>query len=531
MNTGFSVVLDDLSLQSVFCEHCDNKRWSDCFWRSCCEYHTRLEHTLSGSCRAGYCCPVFCKIALCCRDIRKSESDSSKRPELKLQALGKSPLTFYLRAIKSIADNDLSFLKAYLAQYPSYVDALLPYKPSCTYDTSATQHYSLLQIAVMEGNPEAVELILQHNVDLEKKPYPLLIACYQLFRGIPVNESEDRECRSKITHDIIAHLLKAGANPNILYTETAGKKLISSHTPLTYCVQSKSKDAVKLLLSHGAKPMPDVGKGKESAKISQQICCAYMGKGVSNANELLPVLIENGLDINAYYGGFQLIHVICGSQFSRTKLRVLINNGADINAKTKSNIYTALHLILITQFKSISLALIDELLTLKADFSVKCKLPAYYEEVFPKSLLHDLKGKRTYTAMDLLPDHLPQDIMFYVNDTADKVPAANKKPSLIGKFVSYLSGATISKEPDSGEPGRQQYPTPSRSKDGAHASYQEGSDLSSRPHHLNPDAVIPGVFEELPPPYSSLFPEEDENSLRPPKKNSWFSSKRNSKKK
>ena len=438
MNTGFSVVPDDLTLKSIFCEHCDNKRWSGCFWRSCCEYHTRLQHTLRGSCRGGSCCPVFCKIALCCRDIRKSESDSSKRPELKLQALGKSPLTFYLRAIKSIADNDLSFLKAYLTQFPSYVDALLPYKSSCTYDKSATQHYSLLQIAVLEDNPEAVELILQHNVDLEKKPYPLLIACHQLCRSSPVNGSEARECRSKRIHDIIARLLKAGANPNILYTETNGKKLISSHTPLTYCVQSESKDAVELLLSHGAKPMPDVGKEKESAKISQQICCAYMGKGVSDANEFLPVLIKNGLDINAYYGGSQLIHVICDSQFSLTKLRVLINNGADINAKNKANLFTALHLILISQFESISPEFIDELRTLKADFSVKCKLPVYYYKLFPKSLLHNLRGKKTYTAMDLLPDSLPRDILFYVNDTADKVPAANKKPSLIGKFVSSL---------------------------------------------------------------------------------------------
>lgn len=529
------------------CKDCGNQILAYCRGRTCCEYHSRFNHTPNSDCgRYNRCCPEFCISKRHSSDISKSESDASKRPGLQLQTLGKNPVRYCLRVIKSIEDNDLSFLRAYLTQYPSHVDGLLPFRSNRGYDDSNT-HYSLLQIAVLKRNPEAVELILQHSPDLEKKPYPLLLACHQLH-GVKFEwDSDSRHCLGDKLHDIIRCLLEAGANPNILYSKMSGKSLISTETPLTCCVKSTATPAdyaARKLLSHGAKPIPDIGKDKESVKILQEICRAFMSD-YDTSGSILPLVINGGLDVNAYYGDLQLIHIMCDSHFFKKKLRTLIDCGANINATNKSGNFTALHQILITRFESLSPEFIDELLELGADFFLECKVPENSAKFFPKPLCRTLKGKKTYRAMDLLSENLPRDESFYVIDkeeqvavkpaadvTAEKVSVAkvsvaNRNPSLMRKFISYFSGALRTTEPDFSAPGQQKSPTP---EGASHASYQEGSDLTSHPRQCHPDAATPVVSGQNPPSYDSLFPVNDMSSLRSPQRGS-FSWKRNSKKK
>ena len=519
------------------CESCGNDMRPSCRGRKCCKYHSRFNHTDTGDCGIENCCPEFCITELSSSNISKSEYDPSKRPGLQLQTLGKSPVKYCHRVIKSIEDNDLSFLRAYLTQYPSLVDGLLPYQSGNRYDKTVIYH-SLLQIAVLKRNPEAVELILQHSPDLEKEPYPLLLACDQLHDAWLEWNLDTRRCLGERLLDIIGLLLKAGANPNILYSKMSGKRLISTKTPLTCCVKNQSIDVVKTLLSHGARPIPDIGKDEKSVKILQEICCAYLDNGPDVSNDFWPLLIDHGLDVNTYYGDLQLIHIMCGSHFSRKNLSTLINCGANINATNKARNFTALHQILISRFASLSPEFIGELLALGADFFFECKVPKDYAKFFPKPLHHILKGKKTYKAIDLLPNTLPREKSFYIIDneeqvmvkpvadfTAEKVSVANSNRSLMSRFTSFFSGATSDRE--TSEPGQHKCPTPAGA---SHASNPEDSTVTSHPRHCNPDAASPVVSGQHPPSYDSLFPRKKSWLLSPVRMPS-FSSKRSSKKK
>ena len=518
MNIGYTSGPNSYSFYSGadHCESCGGIMLPYCYGRKCCEYHTRISHTPAGDCETDRCCPKFCK---------------AERREIQLHILDKYPVKYCVRVVKSIKDNELSFLRAYLTQYPSYVDGLLPYQSRDEYEDEVT-HHSLLQIAVLERNPEAVELILQHNPDLEKEPYPLLLACHKL-RDVPYQCGGDaRNCLSDRLLDIIGHLLKAGANPNIIYPKTSGKTSISTKTPLTCCVRGRSIAAVRTLLSHGARLIPDIGKDKNSVKILQEICRVYLGSGLDCSNNILSLLIDAGLDVNAYYGDLQLIHIMCDSDFSRTNLRALINRGANINATNKAGNFTALHQIIIGRYESLSPEFIFELLELGANFFIQCKVPKDYAEFFPEHLHRILKNKKTYDAIDLLPDHLPRDRSFYVSNneeqvmakpvadvTAEKVSVANRNPSLLSRIFSYFSGATNITGPDVSEPGQQECPTPAGA---SHATNREDSALTSHPRHCNPGAATPVVSGQHPPSYDSLFPVNNKSSSRSPEREPSF---------
>ena len=503
------------TLNPSFDEHCGRGELPSTGIRSqCCDYNLRAER---------------CSTPISGRHIGKPKPESSSGPEPNLQVLDKSPLKNALKVIESLADEDLSLLQAYLIVYPSQINALLPFRPQYALDFTVS-HYSLLQIAILKDNPRAVNLILNFEPDIEIKPSPLLLACHRLdMLGHSFNP-EYRRCHGNKLHDIIRNLLEHGANPNTHHRESVGKDKIAFHTPLTCSVHSESIEAVQLLLSHGARPVPDVRKEKQSAKILQQICRTYLGFGLSFLRVLLPRLIENGFDINAYYGDLQLIHIECSSGYYKEKLELLIEHGADINAKDRTGSFTALHLILTVDNQQITETLVEELMSLRADFSIKAKVPGKSVSELPSRLCHLVKEKKSCTGVDMLPNNFPRDMSFYRIDdeeqitaepakTADRVPGANKvppaadqTPSLFWKFVSCLSVATCSRQR---RPGWQRDPAPSYALGSVNASCQE-QDVSSQHQLFNPDAAISGVFREEPPPsYNSLFGEESEKSFSP----------------
>ena len=478
---------------------------------ACCEYHSR---TFIGE-----------------RNVRPIASDTPV--ELKPHKLDESLLKNSYGAIKSIANNDLSFLKTFLTNYPAQIDVLLPYEQEPTCDNSDT-HFSLLQIAVLAGNPEAVKVILQFNPGMSKNLNPLPVACRRLHHNSHLRSPDSRECHSKRTLDILRQLLEHGASPNTYSCNYYRHKFFDIYTPLDYCIRSQSLEAVELLLSYGAKPMPNIGKEKESAKMLQRLCSHLVEGESSFVSKLLPKLIDNGLDINAYYGDRQLIHVVCSDINFCKHLGLLMQNGADINTKIKKVKRTALHQLLIVKDDRISLDLIEKLRSYRADFSIKGRVTEDELHFFPSRLRRTLNDKKTFSALDLLPNKFPKDISLYSikneeqstvrsaeNKTADKVPTADKKPSLLRRVLSTVRGA---KQPGPGQPSRQQHPTSCRSKDAAHAgaSYQKDSESS-----LSPSAAVSGVSGEFPPSYSSLFPSRDKGQSDPQKK-SW-SSQRNKK--
>ena len=196
----------------------------------------------------------------------------------------------------------------------------------------------------------------------------------------------------------------------------------------------------------------------------------FLGFGLSLLRVLLPRLIENGFDINAYYGDLQLIHIECSSGYYRKKLELLIEHGADINAKDRTSSFTALHLILTVENQRITAKLVEELMSLRADFSIKGRVPVKCVSELPSRLCRLVKEKKACTGVDMLPNNnFPRDLSFYRIDeeeqitvepdkAADRVPGANKvsaadeTPSLFWKFVSCLSVATCSRQR---RPGRQ----------------------------------------------------------------------------
>ena len=453
------------------CDMDDSDDLYEPYISGCCEYHSKRE-----------CC-------LFSRRIRHLNRENDKSADEITPELDDSTLTNCSRAVQAVVDNDLPFLKRFLTNCPSHIDASLPFNPKYTYD-HAGKNFTLLQIAIMEDNPKAVELILKFHPDTDLKPYPLLLACHRLYKTKFDYFSDSRHCRREKIHDMIGLLLAYGANPNILYYDRSGSD--KPRTPLTYCVLTKSSQAVKMLLDHGAKPLPDIctdnsfahtslaslkrmspylGKKddekatsydlrmvegqlqeQEMIQIAQQIFCAYMSVDGYYVDLYLKMMIEHGLDINAYYGDLKPIHLACIPPSSIKDVKVLLEHGADINVQDKNGEFTALHQLLVSNSEYISPDFVQELLSFGADFYIEGRIPVKNSNIMPPSIRHIFKARhplifekgRSYTALELLPPEFPRDIFFCEpkpkqkiakplnagHNTAEKVPGADKKPPL-----------------------------------------------------------------------------------------------------
>ena len=517
------------------------------------------------------CCEYHSNIGLHSRRICQLNSKINKPSDKKIPELDASIVKNCARAVQAVVDNDLSFLKSFLTNYPSHIDASLPYNPDYTYDRTG-KNFTLLQIAIMEDSPEAVELILQFQPDTGKEPYPLLLACHRLYKLEFDFPSESKYCRSEKTHDIIRHLLTHGADPNILYYNPSSTD--EPQTPLTYCVRSQSVQAVTMLLDHDAKPLPDVrtdnfsaytslikkiipylckrvekkaasgnltlnyGQLQESemANIAQQIFRTYISVNEYYVDSFLTKMINHGLDVNAYYGDLKPIHFACIPPSSLEKVKILLEHGADINAQDKNGEFTALHQLLVSNSEGMSLEFVEKLLSIGADFHIKGRIPVEnsnimpprYRQIFKEKHPQIFRERKPYAALDLLPQEFPRDILFYkpkqkqimakplnTRDNAPKAPAAGKNPSLPPETIP---GATNIGHPNSGLPSQQQYTTP--------LCPGYASDEDSHPPPCNPGMYHFYDADDLPPPYESLFSTKNERPAPYPEKKSWLPWKR-----
>ena len=540
-----------------FCQLCGMDGPEEYLIPECCNYHLKK-----------YICLHDRSISHHTPDIDKS----TKIPELDISIVKNCS-----RAVQAIVDNDLSFLTSFLARYPSHVDASLPYDPKYTYDHKG-KNFTLLQIAIIEDNPEAVELILQFQPDTSKKPYPLLLACHRLYKVQNDYFSDTKSCDSEKLHDIIGLLLAHGANPNVLYYDRyAPEKPL---TPLTCCILIQSTHAVKMLLDHGAKPLPDVPTDNSSASASTvflneilphpdklveekatgydlhlsdgqlqeqqmaeivlQIFCTYLSVKEYYVDIYLKMLIKHGLDINAYYGDLKPIHFVCIPPSSLKAVKVLLEHGVNINDQNKNGEFTALHQLLVSKSEYMTPEFVEELLSFGADFYIKGRIPVENSSLIPRRLRDIFKSSnplvftkgQSYTALELLPQDFPRDILFCESkqkqkmakplsgphNTADKAPATDKKPPLPPETTP---GATSIGHPNYGLPSQLQYPAPSC------PAYD--SDVDSHPPPFNP--YMDYSRDDLPPSYASLYlnnesPKQESPKQESPKKKSWFFWKR-----
>ena len=378
----------------------------------CCEYHSKKE-----------CC-------LYRRRVRHLNPEVGKPADEKRPELDASIVKNCLRAVQAVVDNDSSFLKRFLTEYPLHIDASLPYDPNYTYDHTG-KNFTLLQIAIMEDSPEAVELILEFQPDTDIKPYPLLLASHRLYKTKFDYFSDSRYCRSEKIHDMIHLLLAYGANPNILYYDRSSSD--KPQTPLSYCILTESIKAVQMLLDHGAKPLPDICtdnsfahtslaslksmlpypgekddkkatsydllmsdgqlQKQEMAQIAQQIFCTYMSIDEFYVDHFLKMMIEHGLDVNANYGDLKLIHFACIPPSSFKAVKKLLKHGADINAKDKNGEFTALHLLMVSKSEYMSPDFVEELLSFGADFYIKGSIPVENSNLIPSRLRDIYKAR------------------------------------------------------------------------------------------------------------------------------------------
>ena len=546
------------------CQLCDTDDSDDfdepCIPR-CCEYHSKK------------------KCSLYSRRIRHLNPEIDKSENEKTPELDACILKNCSRAVQAVVENDLRFLKCFLTNCPSHIDASLPYDPKYTYDHTG-KNFTLLQIAIMEDNPEAVELILKFQPDTNKKPYPLLLASHRLYNTTFDFFSDSRYCRSEKIHDMIRLLLAHGANPNILYYDRSG--LDEPRTPLTYCILAKSNSAVKMLLDYGAKPLPDVRaddsfahasmaslkkmfsspgskvekkdvsydlrmiegqlQEQEVIQITKKIFSAYMSVDEYYVNLYLKMMIEHGLDINAYYGDLKLIHFACTPPSSNKGVKVLLEHGADINAPNKNGEFTALHQLMLSKSECISPDFVKELLSFGADFYIEGRIPVKNSNIMPPRISHIFKERhplifekgQSYTALELLPSEFPRDIFFCEprqkkkiakplnapHTTAEMAPGADKKQPL------PAPGATSSGHPSYGLPSQLPYPAPScpgyDSDVDSHPpsckpEMDHSRDIDSRPPPFNPCMDHSRDVDDPPPSYELLFPNNEK-----PKKKSWL---------
>lgn len=163
---------------------------------------------------------------------------------------------------------------------------------------------SLLQVLILNGAEKAAVFLLDHISDLDhanaKGETALHVACV-------------KNCPR-----VVEKLMEMGADANVPSRE-------SRWSPLHCCVVNNAVDCVRVFVRFRER----VNFNGRDANGDTPVSLALS----EGRNELVPVLIEGGADVNVRNGkDFTLLHQAILKEDSKTAI-FLLDNGADINAQ------------------------------------------------------------------------------------------------------------------------------------------------------------------------------------------------------
>ncbi|XP_044726615.1 serine/threonine-protein phosphatase 6 regulatory ankyrin repeat subunit B-like [Chrysoperla carnea] len=182
----------------------------------------------------------------------------------------------------------------------------------------------LLNIAVKRGCTEIVELLLQHNADVnatDENGYTALLSTlsdfYQDFCKLRTDRDPDVNIKRKITKLLLNH----GANVD---AKTPG-----GSTPLHFAVYNGYSQVVEVLLEYNANV-----NVREKTSLETPLHKSARSKNV----EICEMLLNKGVDVDAgERNGLTALHIVT-QEGSNDIVKLLLERGAEVDSKTKYNI-------------------------------------------------------------------------------------------------------------------------------------------------------------------------------------------------
>jgi ankyrin repeat protein len=182
-----------------------------------------------------------------------------------------------------------------------------------------------LAAAIYAGRPDVVDLIIEKKHDVRKPVYSDDVTPLMLAMQLNTSDGAKREVR----HKIVASLLAAGADPNVMITP-----INSALSDAASYAGNIDLELMKILLKNGAKPDFDVHHGRTAL---------FGASGNLDAVKLLLNAGANPFTVSSY-GGTPL-HTVCNGSGkagqpdpqAAERIKLLKNPKLDINAYAKNS--------------------------------------------------------------------------------------------------------------------------------------------------------------------------------------------------
>jgi uncharacterized protein len=166
-------------------------------------------------------------------------------------------------------------------------------------------------IYAIEGrHPEAIRILAAAGADLDRRlpdrePTP---------SGLPLLWAVEDDLTAELTRA----MLESGATPNVILNRgvDGGDPLIAYAAGIRRC------ESVRLLVEHGAELMITDQRGA-------YVFGAIVGGCLQHLQELLPLMLARGLNVNAQFGDGQTVLMVVARRSDAHLVRLLLESGAD----------------------------------------------------------------------------------------------------------------------------------------------------------------------------------------------------------